>query len=326
MKKLKTAVIGLGQIGNTYDLDPLREDISTHAGAYLANDMVELAGVSDISGEKIDLFKKMRGNFPAYTDYRQLLTNHRIDLLSICTHEDSHLEIAKDAIKSGVKAIFCEKPLCANLEEAKILKQLVASYQIYFSVNISRRWDRALQRVKEYVARDGLGRIQGVHGTYVKGIANTGPHLFDMLRMLFGNIEEVRVLKNRLTHEKDPSPDLSVRINQFNALFTGLDYNSYLSFEIKIFGSKGALTVENSGRSYRLFEVGEHDLFSGFKRLYESEHDFGPGLEDLMANAINDNIERVLQNKPPACGAADGYELVKIVDDVKRQCKEVVGT
>ena len=45
----------------------------------------------------------------------RMLNNENIDILSICTHADSHEDIVIAAVKNGVKAIFCEKPISNNL-------------------------------------------------------------------------------------------------------------------------------------------------------------------------------------------------------------------
>jgi len=317
--KINVAVIGLGRIGNLYDQDEDLKFTKTHVGAYLKNSYVNLAGVSDVSQGKIELFKKMRGDFPVYCDYRKLLRNNRVDFLSICTHEELHIEIIEEAIKAGVKGIFCEKPLCLSLEEAYKIRDIISDNGVYFSINISRRWDNAFNKLKDYISIGTLGYIQGVNGTYAKGIYNTGSHLLDMLNMLLGDIKEIRASKNRIAFEEGPTPDLQVIFNEFTAFISGLDINNYQNFDIRIYGSTGAVEIINGGSQIKLYKIGNMNEFTGLKKLVEENHNFGNTLSNLMQNAIDDNIQRYIHGEKPLCGIEEGIKTMMNIDEVKRQ-------
>src|SRR5205085_1490835 len=54
----------------------------------------------------------------AATDWRKVVADPEIDIVDICTPNDSHCDIALAAAKAG-KAILCEKPLARTGAEAK---------------------------------------------------------------------------------------------------------------------------------------------------------------------------------------------------------------
>src|SRR2546423_1458933 len=52
------------------------------------------------------------------TDWRRVIADPEIDIVDICTPNDSHCEIVLAASAQG-KAILCEKPLARDVAEAK---------------------------------------------------------------------------------------------------------------------------------------------------------------------------------------------------------------
>src|SRR5207237_7447117 len=51
-------------------------------------------------------------------DWKTIVDDPEIDIVDICTPNDSHAEIAIAAARAG-KAILCEKPLARNVAEAR---------------------------------------------------------------------------------------------------------------------------------------------------------------------------------------------------------------
>ena len=60
-----------------------------------------------------------------YTDYRSMLAEQRLDGGTIATPDDRHADVVVDAANAGVKAIFCEKPLCTSMEDAYRMRDAV---------------------------------------------------------------------------------------------------------------------------------------------------------------------------------------------------------
>ena len=117
--KHRAGVIGCGRIGYGFDKDPKRSYISTHAGAYNYVKDIDLVAVCDIDKKRVGECVN-RWSIPAgYTDYKEMLKNEDLDVLSICTLPSTHYPILKEALKYPLKAIFCEKPIADNLKNAE---------------------------------------------------------------------------------------------------------------------------------------------------------------------------------------------------------------
>src|SRR5579859_291777 len=110
-KPLNIALIGTGFMGRT------------HSNAYrkvgnffdLKHQPV-LKAVCARSADKVKTFADQWGYESTETDWRKVIERKDIDVVDICTPNNSHKEIAIAAAKAG-KAILCEKPLAMNAEE-----------------------------------------------------------------------------------------------------------------------------------------------------------------------------------------------------------------
>ena len=85
-----------------------------------------------ICGRNRAAVKKAAAKFgweDAQTDWRRMIADRKIDIVDICTPNDSHCEIAIAAAKAG-KAILCEKPLARNVAEAEKMTRAVKQARV----------------------------------------------------------------------------------------------------------------------------------------------------------------------------------------------------
>jgi len=54
----------------------------------------------------------------ATDDWRRVVEDPEVDVVDVCTANDSHFEIAMAAIAAG-KHVYCEKPLATNADHAR---------------------------------------------------------------------------------------------------------------------------------------------------------------------------------------------------------------
>lgn len=309
----RTGIVGCGRIGSEFDDDPKREHISTHAGAYAAVNETELVAVCDLNEEKLEKCKK-KWNVPsAYTDYQEMIQKEKLGILSVCTLSDSHLEITREAVKNNVKAIFCEKPIADTLTNAEEMIKLCRENEVLLIVDHQRRFDRFHQQIKEFIQNGKLGRVQQVSAYYTAGIANTGTHLFDMLRFFFGDV--AWIIGNYRCEQEDPDIDVVLEFNEgFGASIQSLDVKEYLIFEIDIYGSSGRLRITNSGFGLEYYAVEDCVFYSGYKELSRSKVPFQvPENREFMVSAIEHIINCIKTNKEPVSTGEDGKAALELI-------------
>src|SRR5260370_41364623 len=104
---LCAAVIGLGVMG------------ANHARVYAEIPGVELVAVADTDASRVEAVTHGR-TFRGYSDYRTMLEEERIDLVSVAVPTLAHAAVAADVIERGVPLIV-EKPLAATIAEGEHL-------------------------------------------------------------------------------------------------------------------------------------------------------------------------------------------------------------
>jgi predicted dehydrogenase len=102
------------------------------------------------------------------TDWRKLIERKDIDLIDICTPNNSHAEIAIAALKAG-KHVACEKPLAMSVDEAgKMVKAAKDAKNLLNTVWYNYRRVPALALAKQLVDEGRIGRVFHVRCVYLQ--------------------------------------------------------------------------------------------------------------------------------------------------------------
>ena len=134
----------------------------------------------------------------------ELLSDESIDLVFICTPNETHFPYAMDALENG-KHVVIEKPFSATEEEARQLVALAEQKGLILTAYQNRRWDSDFLTIKKLIAEDKLGDIVEYECRYDRfrpvvpteswkeksvpvggNLYNLGPHLIDQALVLFG--------------------------------------------------------------------------------------------------------------------------------------------
>jgi predicted dehydrogenase len=94
----------------------------------------------------------------AYTEWRDLVEDPGVDLVSVATPPKAHAEVALGALEAR-KAVFCEKPLATSLAGARELADAADRAGCPTAVNFSYRAVPAFRRAREVLSRRELGDV-----------------------------------------------------------------------------------------------------------------------------------------------------------------------
>ena len=148
-KKLKVAIIGTGWIAEA------------HIEEYKKMPDVEMVAMADLIDGKAEAFAQRFGveNVKFYKDHKDLIDHEKdLDLVSVCTYNQTHAECAVYALDHGVNVIL-EKPMCVTMEEAaEIMKAEKRSGKI-LSIGFQPRFDPNMKQIKKIVQSGMLGKI-----------------------------------------------------------------------------------------------------------------------------------------------------------------------
>lgn len=211
MQKLNVAMIGGGFMGKA------------HAMAYAAMPMFFWPApaipvrkvVVDVNQEMAETARDRFGFEEASTDWRAVIARPDIDIIDICTPNNSHAEIAIAAAKAG-KHIICEKPLARTGAESKTMFDAVRASGSIHMVAFNYRRTPAVALAKKLIDEGRIGDILNFRGTYLQDwsadpdsplswrfqksvagsgtVGDIGTHVIDFARYLVGEVASVNAL------------------------------------------------------------------------------------------------------------------------------------
>src|SRR5437016_9330205 len=117
-----------------------------------------LKAVCARSTDKAKAFADTWGYESVETDWRNLIERKDIDLIDICTPNNTHAEIAMAAAAAG-KMILCEKPLAMNGPEGQKMVAAVEKAKMPNMVWYNYRRVPAVTLAKQLIDEGGLGKI-----------------------------------------------------------------------------------------------------------------------------------------------------------------------
>ena len=153
MAKKNGAVIGYGGMGGWHTM-------------FMQNsDVVNLCGIYDIKEDRRQAAKD-NGIF-AYSSLEELLSDEKIDFVTIAVPNDFHTPLAVEAMKHG-KHVICEKPVTLSSELLGEMIDASKKYGKIFTVHQNRRWDGEFLVMRDIYNSGELGDIftieSRVHG------------------------------------------------------------------------------------------------------------------------------------------------------------------
>ncbi|MGF1581910.1 MAG: Gfo/Idh/MocA family protein [Gemmataceae bacterium] len=110
------------------------------------------------SEDKVKAFADQWGYESIETDWRKLVERDDIDVIDICTPNNTHHDMAVAAAENG-KMILCEKPLAMNGPEAKKMVEVVEKAGVANMVWYNYRRVPAVTLAKKLIDEGKLGRI-----------------------------------------------------------------------------------------------------------------------------------------------------------------------
>lgn len=306
-------MIGCGKIGSELADQSHLETIITHAGAYRACPDVELRAVCDIEPAKLERCGERWEVAARYGDPARLFVEERPEIVSICTPDDTHYELIRQAILSpGMRAVLAEKPLALKMSHAEELVRLAHERGVLLAVNYLRRYSEGHVHLREYIQSGKIGAIQTVGGFYNKGTIHNGTHWFDLARFLVGEVFQVWGVDVQNEGGGDPTLDAFLKFEcGAGGHLQGCDARYFALFEMDLVGTKGRARVTDLGYRFETYRVTDCPYFEGYQSLVKDDGIKG-GFRDEVLHAIEDLVYCLNNGGEPRCTGEDGLTALEV--------------
>ena len=299
MRKLKVAVVGVGNIG------------SIHADIYSKLESVDLTAVCDTDQEKADE-AATKFNCKAFYSVDSLLAEKPMEVASMCTKGEEnggdHYLPTIQLLEAGVH-VLGEKPISNNIEHARLMQKLAEEKNVRYGINLNHRFTPSAIKAKEWVDANRIGTIHMIDLTmWIDNPVESSPwfhlralhpHSFNILNYFVGPVKKVHCFLNKGEGRK-------IWTNaQINLLFANgvighlrgsydgdFPSGSFGIENLEIVGSKGRIVIENACESLCYFPRGsksmeKFDCYGGMNHFQET-------FKSRIEAWVQDNINQVL--------------------------------
>jgi len=198
-KPLNVGLIGCGFMGRTHS-NAYRKVYSF----FKPELKPALKAICDVSADKAKAFADTWGYESVETDWKKLLARKDIDIVDICTPNNTHREIAMAAAAAG-KMIICEKPLAMNTAEGQEMVDAVEKAGVPNLVSFNYRRVPAVTLAKKLIDEGRLGKIFHYRAVFLQDwtISSDLPQGGDALWRLDAKVAGSGVTGDLLAHSID---------------------------------------------------------------------------------------------------------------------------
>ncbi len=127
----------------------------------------------------------------AYADFREMLNQEQLDMVSICAPPRFHSQAVLAAANAGVRAVLCEKPIALDLNEADEMIQVCRDRGVLLAIGHQRRFAPQHRCARQLLAGGTIGELRHVIAECPPDILRAGIHCLDLLLDLLGPLERV---------------------------------------------------------------------------------------------------------------------------------------
>lgn len=301
MKKIRTAVIGVGYLGQF------------HAEKYAALTESELIGVVDASPARAEEVAQKVGT-KAYTDYRDLIG--AVDAVSVVVPTQYHHEVAKTFLSAGVHVLL-EKPITTTVEEADDLIRISREKKVVFQVGHLERFNPVV------MALDGvLTEPRFIESVRIAPFKPRGTDVNVVLDLMIHDIDIIQYLVNSpvklinsigapvFTDEEDIANARIQFENGCVANVTASRISMKSERRMRIFQADAYISLDFQNKKVAVFRKGEGELFPGVPNISIDEKELPQG--DALKSEIADFLDCITSGRQPRVSGEDGKRALEI--------------
>ncbi len=342
----KIALIGCGRIS------------FKHIEAIVNNpEKLDFVAVCDVIKERaeekaLEYTKQSGKPFPVvYTDYNEMLSQIKPDIVSLATESGYHPQIAVDAMEGGADVI-CEKPMALSIKDADWMIKTAEKCRKTLAVSFQNRFNAPVVKTREALDDGRFGRM--LHGmvqvrwnrneVYYKQapwrgtwkldggtLMNQCTHGIDLLQwMMDSSVKRVHGVTRRYQRPIE-AEDFGSAILEFENGSVGMIegtaniYPTNLNETLSLFGEKGSVVIGglavNKFETWR-FEDSETAGDTEDKILDPKASDpptvYGFGHTALFA----DFIEAIEEGRKPLIDGREGKKALEIILAIYKSMKD----
>lgn len=271
----------------------------------------------------------------SFTDYGAALQKGP-DAALICTPSSMHCEMALAAARAGVN-LFIEKPLSDSIDGVAELIEIVNEKNLIATMAMCYRFHPVFLRLKAILDKGVLGRLYHANcygGYYLPywhpsedyrteyaaqkklggGVILTSIHGFDNLRWLFGEVEQVTAIVDKVGDLEMDVEDMALGIFRMQSgLYISWQTDFLRRSDEHMYVVVGALGTLRCNVLEGLIEV-----YSAEDRSWSSER-IAYDVNAMYIDEMESFVSALITGSPVAVGLDEGRKTLKLALEIKAQ-------
>ena len=146
MNQLKVGIIGCGAHGRG------------HIRSYAEIPEAEIIALADVNSDRVREAAIEFGVPYHYTDHREMLKRHPLDIVSLALPPAANRDAAVDAFEAGAN-VLVSKPLTMNVAKAKEMIATAKCCGKLMSMSLQNRSNPEVQALRQFLADGKLGNV-----------------------------------------------------------------------------------------------------------------------------------------------------------------------
>ena len=322
MNKLRVAIIGCGYWGQNLVRN------------FSELDEVELAAVSDFDLNALARIKRRHPMVGLRHNYRDVISDPRIDAVIIATPVSTHYPFARQALLAG-KHVLVEKPLATSTEHVLDLIDLAARQNRTLMVDHTFVYTAAVRRIKSLIMSGEIGNILyfdsvrislGLVQSDINVIWDLAPHDFAIMDYLCDS-KPVAISATGVKHLNCPFENIAYVTAHFEgSMIAHFHLNWLAPVKVRrtlVGGSKKMIVYDDMEptEKVKIYDKGismNHDperrerMLAGYRNgdMTAPNLDAGEALR-VMAREF---VGAIAERRPPISDGHAGYRVVQLLE------------
>lgn len=295
---------------------------------------VEVVAICDIRKEIAMELAQMTGA-QVLSEAADLATSRDVDVVFVCTPEDSHVEVSLAAIGAG-KAVMIEKPIAHSLEGARLIVEAAKTNNSIVMVGHLLRFEPRWVAAKQAIEAGEIGQVVSISTRRVGNVLDQeilggrttiplyyGVHDLDILRW-FADAEAITIYATRrsgvLQQSGYPIHDLYCAILEFdNNVLATAELGWHVpaaaldapTTGLTVVGTEGWLKVEQANTGFQYWKgSGRRSVHPVIDVTFWPDVYRVPG--GALANELGHFLECVRNGLQPVITVEDAYEALRL--------------
>lgn len=274
--KVRFGLVGAGGIAQAY------------AQAFENCDRATLVAVADVRFDAAQALAE-RLMCESFDSYLAMIDTVELDAVIVCTPPISHPDICIHLLRRGIH-VLCEKPLSIQLKSAIAMQAAAQEAGVILTMASKFRYAEDVVRAKSIVASGILGEIVLFENAFTARVdmasrwnsnptisgggvlIDNGTHSVDIMRYFLGPLAEVQVVEGKRVQGLSVEDTVRIFVKSTRGVMGNIDLswsiNKELDYYIRIYGSKGTISVGWKESKYRQGSSQEWIVFgNGYNKV-----------------------------------------------------------